>query len=120
MSSPTSGRRSIRRSTTDARASSTRGRAFAASWVMLRCILAGLVSMAGCERFPFDWQPAEPASQAEAPQCVRDDDCALLPSALTCCVECPPAPPFEAVPTAVIAGLLIENETVCAEPKLCP
>lgn len=54
-------------------------------------------------------------------QCARDDECVLLPTALTCCIECPPAPPFEAAPSWVLDGMLIENETVCAEPRhLCP
>ena len=87
---------------------------------MRRWIVPALLVFAACEHFPFDWKAAEPAPASEAAQCVRDDDCELLPSALTCCIECPPAPPFEAVPDWVIGGLLIENETKCAEPKLCP
>ena len=55
-----------------------------------------------------------PGGEAAA-QCVRDDDCVLLPSALTCCVECPPAPPFESVPSWVLGGMLIQLETDCAE-----
>ncbi len=52
---------------------------------------------------------------------MRDDDCVLLPADLTCCIECPPVPPYEAAPSWVLDGMLIENETECAErTSICP
>lgn len=47
-------------------------------------------------------------------ECAVDEDCTLLPAALTCCGECEPVPPFEAAPRAALDALLIENETTCA------
>ncbi|MCX5747406.1 MAG: hypothetical protein NT062_33495 [Proteobacteria bacterium] len=61
-----------------------------------------------------------PRSSPLEAQCALDDDCVLLPDALTCCLECPPAPPFEAAPRWMLDGMLIEHETTCAIPKLCP
>ena len=79
-------------------------------------MLAALLGLAACEK------PAtEPKPVPAELQCARDEDCVLLPNALTCCIECPPAPPFEAAASWVLDGMLIENETVCAEPRhLCP
>lgn len=51
---------------------------------------------------------------------MRDDECVLLPSALTCRVEWSPSPPFESAPSGVLDGLLIENETVCTGDRSCP
>lgn len=66
-------------------------------------------------------QPANRPAGDEAAQCVRDDDCALLPSVLTCCIECPPAPPFEPVPSWVLGGMLVQHETDCAYyDRACP
>ena len=52
-----------------------------------------------------------PAANAE---CHADDDCVLLPSELSCCGECPPAPPFHAAPRWVLDGMLVEAETTCS------
>jgi hypothetical protein len=56
----------------------------------------------------------------EAPEteCVVDDDCGLVPATLNCCGECPPAPPFEAVPRSELDAMLIELETTCAERSI--
>jgi hypothetical protein len=54
------------------------------------------------------------------PECQVDDDCTLMPSAMTCCGECDPAPPFEAVPRTAVDSRLLELETDCAEStRLC-
>jgi hypothetical protein len=73
--------------------------------------------VAACERASLEpaGATAAPEDRDRSAQCVRDDDCVLLPSALTCCVECAPAPPFEPVPSWVLGGMLIQNETDCAE-----
>jgi hypothetical protein len=42
-----------------------------------------------------------------------------MPAAITCCGECDPVPPFEAVPHTAVDAVLIELETRCAE-KLAP
>ncbi|HEU0031459.1 MAG TPA: hypothetical protein VFQ53_12560 [Kofleriaceae bacterium] len=69
-----------------------------------------------------------PASPSPAPartgelgdECITDDDCALVPAALTCCNECPPAPPFDPAPRWVVDGMLIQLETDCARSdRLC-
>jgi len=76
--------------------------------------LAFVVLLAGCDL-------ATGVVERPAPQCTRDEDCVLLPAALTCCVECPPAPPFEPAPRWVLDGMLIEQETRCATPRSsCP
>jgi hypothetical protein len=68
---------------------------------------------AGCEKL------ASSEHQLNA-QCVRDEDCALVPSAFTCCPDeaCPPAPPFRAAPTWVVDGMYLENEHRCLAPEL--
>jgi hypothetical protein len=82
--------------------------------VTLRASLIAILLAASCE-------PSEALELAARPQCLRDDDCALLPVALTCCVECPPAPPFEPVPSWVLGGMLIQLETDCAQlDRACP
>lgn len=67
--------------------------------------------------------PADEASSpgpAAAADCRVDDDCVLLPE-LTCCGECPPAPPFEAAPRWVLDGMLVEHETTCSrDTRPCP
>ncbi len=84
-------------------------------------MLISLVVLAACERPALEPPPAAVEEAEQLPQCVRDEDCVLLPAALTCCIECPPAPPFEAAPSWVLDGMLIENETECAEARhLCP
>jgi hypothetical protein len=87
--------------------------------VVLRPGLIAILLAASCDRRPFPREAeAQPAGPAE---CVRDDDCVLLPSALTCCVECPPAPPFEPAPSWVLGGMLVQNETDCAgRDRACP
>jgi len=53
-------------------------------------------------------------------ECTEDDDCTILPSELTCCGECEPAPPFVAVTRDVMDALLLEHETRCARStRLC-
>jgi hypothetical protein len=47
------------------------------------------------------------------PDCVRDQDCELLPY-VTCCGECAPAPPFEAVTRQQLDAVFIELESRCA------
>ena len=82
-----------------------------------RASLLAILLAASCEPAPQERAGTAAAQRTdESPvQCVRDDDCALLPSALTCCVECPPAPPFEPAPSWVLGGMLIQHETDCAE-----
>lgn len=61
-----------------------------------------------------------------APECVRDDDCVLRPSVITCCGTCAPIRPFEAIPVARLDQILRDAETVCVtpsrhcEPPVCP
>lgn len=65
-------------------------------------------------------RPATPAADdnGAANRCAVDDDCGLMPSVLTCCGECPPAPPFEAVPRTAIDAALLELETTCSARTL--
>lgn len=66
--------------------------------------------------------PATPARE----QCTRDDDCVLVPSLITCCGECQPAPPFEAVPLGRLASRRTAASEMClpstrgCEPPVCP
>jgi hypothetical protein len=53
-------------------------------------------------------------SEATA-ECRTDDDCTLMPAAITCCGECEPVPPFEPVPRTAVDSVLLELETRCAE-----
>jgi hypothetical protein len=55
-------------------------------------------------------------ARTEAPrgdECTIDSDCVLMPE-VTCCGECPPAPPFEAAPRESLDAVLIEAEERCA------
>jgi hypothetical protein len=93
--------------------------------VTLRASLIAILLAASCEPSAVLELAARPGAGArpagESTQCLRDDDCALLPSALTCCVECPPAPPFEPAPSWVLGGMLIQLETDCAQlDRACP
>lgn len=85
-------------------------------WILILLLPA----IFACEKARSDQAPARDAPAGEPAQCVRDDDCVLLPSALTCCLECPPAPPFEPAPSWVLDGMLIENDTVCPARWRCP
>ena len=69
-----------------------------------------------CDRLPSSSGSASQLSR-EPPtiECRIDDDCTLLPPAMTCCGECDPVPPFEAVPRTAVDALLLELETRCAE-----
>ncbi len=79
-------------------------------------IVAGL-ALAACDRWP-----TVATSEAESSaQCVRDEDCTLVPTTLTCCAECPPAPPFRAAPLWVVDRMYIENENRCLATEIgCP
>jgi hypothetical protein len=71
--------------------------------------------LCGCDKLPAQPQP-DPAAE-----CVRDEDCTLVPSELTCCTECPPAPPFEAAPVWVVDGMYLEQEDRCLDTaRPCP
>lgn len=59
-------------------------------------------------------------------ECTHDDDCGLAPAFVSCCVECAPAPPFEAVTRDELDALWLDLEARCAEsssacvPVTCP
>ncbi len=72
------------------------------------------MALAACEKLSAS---PEQASES-APQCVRDADCTLVPSSLTCCADCAPAPPFEAAPVWVVDGMYIENDDRCLAPEI--
>lgn len=73
-----------------------------------------LLAVAACEKLA-----ASPElTPDENAQCWRDEDCMLVPGALTCCAECPPAPPFEAEPVWVVDGMYIENENRCLATEI--
>jgi hypothetical protein len=73
------------------------------------CVLVGLL-LVGC--------PAPPPATSEA-ECVRDEDCALLPY-VNCCGECPPELPFESGTRQELDAIFIELESRCAtERKAC-
>lgn len=83
--------------------------ALPASW------LAAFV--AGFALVPCDQRPRGPEGAATAEiECNRDEDCTLLP-VITCCGECPPEPPFEAVTIPELDGVLIELEERCATER---
>lgn len=58
-------------------------------------------------------------------ECELDEDCGLVPLAITCCGECDPAPPFRAAPRTEIDAVLLDLETECSqsargcEPPAC-
>jgi hypothetical protein len=79
-----------------------------------RSFASALMALAACEKLA-----ASPGAEQESTaQCSRDEECMLVPSALSCCAECPPAPPFEAAPTWVIDGMYIENENRCLATEI--
>lgn len=60
---------------------------------------------------------AVPLADAE---CHLDDDCTLMPALITCCGECDPAPPYEAVPRALLDEVrLVTNEDCAPHTRLC-
>ena len=82
------------------------------------------VAMVSCNAWllaPTDASTAGAGAGATAAaDCHVDGDCVLLPE-LTCCGECPPAPPFQAAPRWVLDGMLVENETTCSyDTRPCP
>jgi hypothetical protein len=81
------------------------------------------VAMVSCNAWllaPTDAASTAGAGATAAADCRVDDDCVLLPE-LTCCGECPPAPPFQAAPRRVLDGMLVENETSCSyDTRPCP
>ncbi|HEY5922234.1 MAG TPA: hypothetical protein VIV11_11210 [Kofleriaceae bacterium] len=85
-------------------------------WTMLARTAIAAWLLFACEK-----QPAQPPPPDPTAECVRDEDCTLMPSELTCCAECPPAPPFEAAPAWVVDGLYIEVEHRCLDTaQPCP
>ncbi len=77
-------------------------------------LVAGAAALAlghACEDLS---EAPEDLGSAVEPECKVDDDCILMPSEMTCCGKCDPAPPFEAVPRSAVDSRLIELETECA------
>jgi hypothetical protein len=74
----------------------------------------------GClELYSIDDDGYIPARPAPA-ECRRDADCTLVPASLTCCGQCEPVPPFEAVTTRRLEAMRSEMEAECAPPtRLC-
>ena len=92
--------------------------------VLRRTICAALAACAlvACDREPSAAGAATEIAQAPPGtlECRVDDDCTLMPAAMTCCEECEPVPPFEAVPRTAVDAMLIELETRCAaKPSIC-
>lgn len=86
-------------------------------------LLIVLLALAGCgDTEVGGGAPAvapREAPRQEGVDCGRDEDCVLLP-VVTCCGECPPAPPFEAITREALDAVLIENEWKCgAHPRAC-
>jgi hypothetical protein len=81
-------------------------------WAILILALAacGDVTTPPAPGAPSVGQPGSPGDA----ECVRDEDCALLPE-VTCCGECPPSPPFAVGPTTALDAILIEAEQRCAK-----
>jgi hypothetical protein len=48
-------------------------------------------------------------------ECVTHEDCGLVPAFVSCCQECEPAPPFEAVPRSKLDAIWLDLEPYCAE-----
>jgi hypothetical protein len=60
--------------------------------------------------------PARPAPA----ECKQDADCALMPALFTCCGECEPMPPFQAVTKRRLDALRSDTDAQCAPPtRLC-
>jgi hypothetical protein len=87
-------------------------------WFLLA--VAPLAVLQACERIVAVSieDTRTPPNSTAASECVVDDDCGLMPSMMTCCGECDPAPPFEAVPRTAIDARLIELETSCGETSV--
>lgn len=79
----------------------------------MRSVAVLLLALAACDKLATRANPET--------QCTRDEDCTLVPSELTCCIDCAPAPPFQAAPVWVVDGMYIENEDRCLETdRECP
>ncbi len=68
----------------------------------------------------------KPPGRHPAPECVRDEDCVLQPSRITCCGTCPAARPYEAISAVHLVQLLRDADLGCArtlqhcDPPACP
>jgi hypothetical protein len=76
--------------------------------------LVGLLALlAACPVPPIGDDGASRSAPDPDLECLRDQDCALLPHA-TCCGECPPAPPFEVGTREDLDAIFITLESECA------
>lgn len=88
---------------------------------LVRVLLLATVAVVACHELYFaDDDLRDPTTMAKAGDtCVRDDDCVVMPALLTCCGECEPIAPYEAVPRAVLAERRRALEASCA-PRTQP
>ncbi len=92
----------------------------------MRAVLAFILLATACgdPESPEPSRGPDPTSRRTDADCEIDADCVLMPW-VTCCGECPPAPPFEAAPRDALDAVLIESEQRCAldrrecEPPVC-
>jgi hypothetical protein len=92
--------------------------------VLSRCLI-GLLAIAptviavGCIELYYADDERIPARPAPA-ECQQNADCALMPALLTCCGECEPLPPFEAVTKRRLEAIRSDTDAQCAPPtRLC-
>lgn len=70
--------------------------------------------------------PLAHVDTSERTECANDGDCVLFVERVTCCGDCPPVPPFEAVPRTLLDELRQELDDRCAprehfcDPPECP
>jgi hypothetical protein len=90
----------------------------------LIALAAAALAVGSCRRGGAPPSPVDPptakgkpaADPSEPGECAADEDCVLMP-VLSCCGECPPAPPFEAVTRAELDSALIESEWHCTDKE---
>jgi hypothetical protein len=88
----------------------------------LPALALGVAAAGACGDAPTPRRDAAPARPFAVPRplgvdCEQDRDCTLLPE-LTCCGECPPVPPFEAIAVTSLDAVLIELENKCARLRI--
>src|SRR5688572_7895221 len=86
---------------------------------MMAVVAIATITLLGCPELPKGdpartrVRPADELAPAVGPSCIVDSDCALLPY-VTCCGECPAAPPFDVGTREDLDAILIEMEQRCA------
>jgi len=88
----------------------------------VRSLVVAAAAFVACHELYFsDDDLRNPSNMAKAGDtCATDADCALVPARITCCGECEPVAPFEAMTRTLLEALRRDVEASCAPAtRLC-